>query len=199
MCRVTRHHIRNLKHHISTQELEAKLGNGHPRCPSLALCSFEGAEILRPRFSYGRRQTGLPAISPAALLAPGWWMASSLQVKPRFFTISLYRSRLTRRGPASLMPLTRASGITKPDQSARHPGFQPKLPPNGPLLSPRGLASTSDESRAAGASVAASESATCKPDSRRNLNLKAEARGRGPGPLAPNLRFKSRMRTVSAS
>jgi hypothetical protein len=32
--------------------------------------------------------------------------------------------------------------ITRPEAlaaQARHPGFQPKLPPNGPLLSPKGL------------------------------------------------------------
>jgi hypothetical protein len=33
--------------------------------------------------------------------------------------------------------------ITRPEalaaRLARHPGFQPKLPPNGPLLSPKGL------------------------------------------------------------
>ena len=39
-------------------------------------------------------------------------VSSSLQVKSRSFTISLYRSCLTRWGSASLMPLTRASGIT---------------------------------------------------------------------------------------
>ncbi len=64
MCRVTRQHTR--KHdRISTKELEAKL-SGHPR--HQALCSFEGAEILRPRLSYGCRPD---SISPAALLGSG--------------------------------------------------------------------------------------------------------------------------------
>ncbi len=52
-------------------------------------------------------QTGLHLSCSAV----GWWMASSLQVKPRSFTIPLYRSCLTRWGSASWMPLTRASGI----------------------------------------------------------------------------------------
>jgi hypothetical protein len=81
---------------------------GHPR--HQALCSFEGAEIPRARFSYGRRPD---SISPAALLARGGgWQVLSLQVKSRSFTIPLYRSCLMRWGSASLMPLTRASGIT---------------------------------------------------------------------------------------
>jgi hypothetical protein len=80
----------------------------HPRHQPEALCSFEGAEIPRACLSYGRTGTGRPdSISPAALLGGGWQaLPSSLQVKPRSFTIQLYRSCLTRWGSASLMPLT---------------------------------------------------------------------------------------------
>jgi hypothetical protein len=103
MCRVTRHHTR--KHHISgasrppsirapvallssssivktaspkkvASHLDRGTGGeaGHPR--HQALRSFEGAEILRARLSYGRRSTGLHLFCSAV----GWWMASSLQV-----------------------------------------------------------------------------------------------------------------------
>jgi hypothetical protein len=66
MCRVvTRHHRDTRKHHISTKELEAK---------HQALCSLEGAEIPRPRLSYGCRPD---SISPAALLDSGWQAAPS--------------------------------------------------------------------------------------------------------------------------
>jgi hypothetical protein len=46
MCRVTRHHTR--KHHISTKELEAKLGIHDIR-------HYAYSRVLRSRLSYGRR------------------------------------------------------------------------------------------------------------------------------------------------
>jgi hypothetical protein len=57
---------------------------------------------------------------------------------------------------------------------ARHPGFQPKLPPNGPLtgrlLSPKGLLYHPYlVSRAAASGASVTASATCEPESRRNL------------------------------
>ena len=35
--------------------------------------------------------------------------------------------------------ITRPEALSSLLRLARHPGFQPKLPPNGPLLSPKGL------------------------------------------------------------
>jgi hypothetical protein len=35
--------------------------------------------------------------------------------------------------------ITRPEALAAQARTRRHPGFQPKLPPNGPLLSPKGL------------------------------------------------------------
>ncbi len=35
--------------------------------------------------------------------------------------------------------MTRPMALAAQARAAGHPGFQPKLPPNGPLLSPKGL------------------------------------------------------------
>ena len=53
--------------HSEASHLDQGTGGeaGHPRHPSQALCSFEGAGILRARLSYGRRPD---SISSAALL-----------------------------------------------------------------------------------------------------------------------------------
>jgi hypothetical protein len=58
--------------HSEASHLDKGTGGeaGHPR--HQALCSFEGAEILRARLSYGRRPD---AISPVALLGSGWQAA----------------------------------------------------------------------------------------------------------------------------
>ena len=49
---------------------------------------------------------------------------------------------LARLGfPPRIISLVRVfhENVTLEVDLARHPGFQPKLPPNGPLLSPQGL------------------------------------------------------------
>lgn len=58
--------------HSEASHLDRGTGGeaGHPR--HQALCSFEGAEILRARLSYGRRPD---SISSAALLGGGWQAA----------------------------------------------------------------------------------------------------------------------------
>jgi hypothetical protein len=73
MCRVTRHHTRREASH-----LDRGTGGeaGHPR--QQALCSFEGAEIPRARFSYGRRPDS-ESISPVALLGGGWQLEAAFR------------------------------------------------------------------------------------------------------------------------
>ena len=144
MCRVTRHHTR--KHHISTrtEELEAKLGIHDIRhYVHSRVLRYLVVLLLTKGTSFVWTQTGLHLFCSAV----GWWMASSLQVKPRSFTIPLYKSCLTRWGSASLMPLasnksewhniTRPEALAAPARAAS--GFSAKLPPNGPLLPPKGL------------------------------------------------------------
>jgi hypothetical protein len=76
MCRVTPTHS---PPHSEASHLDRDTGGkaGHPR--HRALCSFEGAEILWARLSYGRRPDGLHHSCSAV----GPWMASSLQVDRR--------------------------------------------------------------------------------------------------------------------
>jgi hypothetical protein len=83
MCRVTRHHTR--KHHISTEELEAKLGIHDIR-------HYVHSRVLRFLGHVFRMDAAAETGLHLSCSAVGWWMASSLQVKPRSFTIPLYRT-----------------------------------------------------------------------------------------------------------
>jgi hypothetical protein len=90
MCRVTRHHTR--KHHISTEELEAKLSGGiheirHYVDHDSRVLRYLG-HVFRMGAARTRTQTGLHLSCSAVGPPAGWWMASSLQVKLRSFTIS---------------------------------------------------------------------------------------------------------------
>ncbi len=147
-----------------------------------ALCSFEGAaEILRERFSYGRRPDSRAIrVSPAALrlLGGGWQAALRVRfTKPRSFAtripLSRYRSRLTRRGSASLMPLTRTSGImhniTRPEALAAQARAASSFPAHWQVAAKRPSAATNRAASSTSRAARRGASATCKPASRRNL------------------------------
>ena len=159
--------------HISTEELEAKLGIHDIR-------HYAHSRVLR-YLGYVFR---MDANRTPSLLQRCWVVDGK---QPPGKTKDLYDSvqKLLDELGLSLLDAANKSewhNITRPEALAAraHPGYQPKLPPNGPLLPPKGLHHL--HHAAAGASVS---SATCKPESRSNLK-----------PTTPAV--QSRMRTVGA-
>ncbi len=179
--RVTRHHTR--KHLISTEELEAKLGIHDIR-------HYAHSRVLRYLGQDFRmdadRTPSLPGLQRCWVVdGKHWHWQPSGKIKV------LYDSavqNLPDEAGLSLLDAANKSewhNITKPEalaaQARAASGVSAQVAAKRPSAVTQGAASPT--SRAAGASVTAS--ATCKPESRRNLK-------------PTNLRFKSRMRTVSA-
>ncbi len=109
--------------------------------------------------------------TPSLLQGVWWWMASSLQVKPRPLTIPRVQKLLDEVGLSLLDAANRSErhNITRPEalaaQARAASGVSAQVAAQRPSAVTKGAASST--SRVAGASVTAS--ATCIPESRRIL------------------------------
>jgi len=155
MCRVTRHHTR--KHHISTEELEAKLGIHDIK-------HYVHSRVLR----YLGHVFRMDADRTPSLLQRCWVVDGKQPsgiLKPMSFTIPLYRSCLTRWGSASLSRVLDAANksewhtITRPEalaaQARAASGFSAQVAAKRPSAQAVTKGAASPTSRAAGASVTA--------------------------------------------
>ena len=135
-----RHHTR--KHHISTEDLEAKLGIHDIR-------HYVHSRVLRYLGHVFRMDADR---TPSPSLLQRCWVVDSDGKQPSGKTKVLYDSAVQKpldEVGLSLLDAANKSewhNITRPEALAaqaraasRFNGFQPKLPPNGPLLSPKGL------------------------------------------------------------
>ena len=160
MCRVTRHHTR--KHHISTEELEAKLGIHDIR-------HYVHSRVLR----YLGHVFRMDADRTPSLLQRCWVVDGK---QPSGKTKVLYDSAIQKLlGEVGLSLLDAANksewhNITRPEalaaQARAASRFPAQVAAQRPSAATKGAASSTSRA-AAGASVTAS--ATCKPESRRNL------------------------------
>ena len=160
MCRVTRHHTR--KHRISTEELEAKLGIHDIR-------HYAHSRVLR----YLGHVFRMDADRTPSLLQRCWVVDGK---QPSGKTKVLYDSAIQKLlGEVGLSLLDAANksewhNITRPEalaaQARAASRFPAQVAAQRPSAATKGAASSTSRA-AAGASVTAS--ATCKPESRRNL------------------------------
>jgi hypothetical protein len=153
----TCHHRDTRKHHISMEELEAKLG-----IRDSDIRHYVHSRVLRYlghvfRMDADRTpsplQRCLPVVVARVVARDGRhcqalpWASLQVVVKSRSLTILLYRSCLARSrwGSASLMPLTRATGqrrsllLKTRTESSKFPPSCHQTAGPGPLLSPKGL------------------------------------------------------------
>ncbi len=161
MCRVTRHHTR--KHHISTEELEAKLGIHDIR-------HYVHSRVLR----YLGHVFRMDADRTPSLLQRCWVVDGK---QPSGKTKVLYDSAVQKLlGELGLSLLDAANksewhNITRPEALAAQArvasGVSAQVAAKRPSRAAVSKGAASSTSRAAGASVTAT--ATCKPESRRNL------------------------------
>ena len=163
MCRVTRHHTR--KHHISTEELEAKLGIHDIR-------HYVHSRVLR----YLGHVFRMDADRTPSLLQRCWVVdGKQPSGKIKVLYDSAVQKLLDEVGLSLLDAATKSEwhNITRPEalaaQARAASGVSAQVAAKRPSQAAvtKGAASSTSRAAASGASVTAS--ATCKPESRRNL------------------------------
>ena len=163
MCRVTRHHTR--KHHISTEELEAKLGIHDIR-------HYVHSRVLR----YLGHVFRMDADRTPSLLQRCWVVdGKQPSGKIKVLYDSAVQKLLDEVGLSLLDAANKSEwhNITRPEalaaQARAASGVSAQVAAKRPSRAAvtKGAASSTSRAAASGASVTAS--ATCKPESRRNL------------------------------